>query len=140
MFIEFLNQNIWAVLAFAIVFNLLLMSIMQGNVKGANFVSALELPQLQRTGKSVLIDVNTAAQFANQHIPNSLNFPLENISADNKDLIKHKNSTAIIICQSGTRSSKAAKKLLELGFEKVNVLRGGLMNWTKENLPITSTK
>lgn len=140
MFIEFLNQNIWAVLAFAIVFNLLLMSIMQGQVKGANMVSALEMPQLQRTGKSVVIDVNTEAQFASQHIPNSVNIPLEKLSADNKDLLKHKNSTAILVCQSGNKSTKAAKKLLELGFDKVNILRGGLMNWTKENLPTNSVK
>lgn len=140
MFIEFLNQNIWAVVAFAIVFNLLLMSIMQGQVKGANMVSALEMPQLQRSGKSVVIDVNTAAAFAGQHIPSSINIPVEDISASNKDLMKHKTSTAIIVCQSGTRSTKAAKKLVELGFEKVNILRGGLMGWTKENLPVTSTK
>lgn len=140
MFIEFLNQNIWAVLAFAIVFNLLLMSIMQGQVKGASLVSPLEMPQLQRTGKSVVIDVNTAQQFAGQHIPNSTNIPLEKISADNKELLKHKNSTAILVCQSGNRSSKAAKLLVSLGFEKVNILRGGLMAWTKENLPVTSGK
>lgn len=140
MFIEFLNQNIWAVLAFAIVFNLLLMSIMQGQVKGANMVSPLEMPQLQRTGKSVVIDVNSAAQYAGQHIPNSVNIPLEKITPDNKELLKHKKSTAILVCQSGNRSSKAAKQLLGLGFENINILRGGLMAWTKENLPVTSAK
>jgi rhodanese-related sulfurtransferase len=139
MFLEFLNQNIWAVVAFAIVFNLLLMSIMQGHVQGANMVSALEMPQLQRSGKSVVLDVNTSANFAAQHIPNASTIPWEDISAENKELLKHKKSTTIVVCQSGSRSAKAAKKLVALGFDNVNILRGGLMGWTKENLPVASS-
>ena len=135
----YMFQNIWAVVAFAIVFNLLLMSIMQGQVRGANMVSALEMPQLQRNGKFVVLDVNTVANFAAQHIPNASNIPLEDINAENKELLKHKKSTTIIVCQSGTRSAKAAKKLIALEFENVNILRGGLMGWTKENLPVTSS-
>lgn len=139
MFIEFLNQNIWAVVAFAITFNLLLMSIMQGQVKGAKMVSPLEMPQLQRTGKSVIVDVNAPDNFAVRHIPNALNVPLEDINSNHKALMKHKNSTVIISCESGTRSAKAAKKMLGLGFENVNILRGGLMAWTKENLPVSAS-
>jgi len=140
MFIEFVNQNIWWFVAFGLVFNLLLMSIMQGNVAGANTVSALEMPQLQRDKKSLVIDVNAADHFANQHIPKSLNFPLENLNADNKELLKHKDKTTILVCQTGSLSTKAAKKLIALGFSNVNILRGGLVGWTKENLPVTSTQ
>lgn len=139
MFIEFVNQNIWWFVALAIVFNFLLLLIMQNNVAGANTVSALEMPQLQRDKKSVVIDVNAANHFASQHIPKALNFPLEELAADNKDLLKHKDKTAILVCQTGSRSTKAAKKLLTLGFSNVNILRGGLVSWTKENLPVTSS-
>lgn len=139
MFIEFVNQNIWWFVAFAIIFNLLLLSIMQGNVAGANTVSALEMPQLQRDKKSQVVDVNAASHFASQHIPQSLNFPLEELNAENKALLKHKDKTVILVCQTGSRSTKAAKKLLTLGFSNVNILRGGLVSWTKENLPVTSS-
>lgn len=139
MFIEFINENIWAVLAFAITFNLLLMSIMQGQVKGVGQVSPLEMPSLQRSGKSTIIDVNSEAHFATQHIPNAINVPLEKIDANNKALMKHKNNTVIVACQSGGRSAKAARKLRELGFDNVHILRGGLMAWNKENLPTTTS-
>jgi len=113
---------------------------MQGNVAGAKTVSALEMPQLQRDKKSLIIDVNLADHFASQHIPKSQNFPLEDLSADNKELLKHKDKTTVLVCQTGSRSTKAAKKLLALGFSNVNILRGGLVGWTKENLPVTSGK
>ena len=140
MFIEFVNDNLWWFLALAIVFNLLLLSVLQGSVKGATKVSALEMPALQRKGKSLIMDVNKSEHFAASHIPNALNFPLEDLSTDDKNLMKHKDSTVIVCCQTGSRSNKAAKQLIEYGFTKVHILNGGLVSWAKENLPLTSEK
>ena len=140
MFIDFVNDNLWWFLALAVVFNLLLLSILQGSVKGANKVSALEMPALQRKGKSVIIDVNSAEQYAGSHIPKSVNFALTNLNAENKDLLKHKDSTVILVCQTGGQSIKAAKSLLELGFNNINILNGGLVSWAKENMPLTAEK
>jgi len=137
MFIEFVNENLLWFVALAVVFNLLLFSVLQGSVRGANNVSALEMPALQRKGKSLIVDVNKAEHYAASHIPNSVNVPLEDLSADHKKLGKHKDSTIIVCCQTGSRSTKAAKKLLELGFSNVNILSGGLVAWSKENLPLT---
>ena len=77
-----------------------------------------------------IIDVKTNEDLSNHWIFN------ENNSA----LIKLKNKTTIIVCQSGARSKKAAKKLVDLGFSDLHVLSGGLAGWTKENLPINSNK
>lgn len=112
------------------------MSVMHGNVKGAPFVSALEMPQLQRTGKSVTIDVSESKDFDKGHIPNSINVPLSQIKADNMPLLKHKDATVVIVCQTGSRSVAAAKSLIALGFSDLHILRNGLSAWTKENLPL----
>lgn len=101
-------------------------------------MSALALPALQRGGKSVIIDVNDAESFARGHIPASINIPQSEINADNKALMKHRTKTVIVVCQSGNKSSKAARTLLSLGFEKLHYLNGGLMSWGKENLPMES--
>ena len=140
MFIDFVNDNLWWFLALAVIFNLLLLSILQGSVKGANKVSALEMPALQRKGKSVIIDVNDPKQYAESHIPKSVNFSISDLNAENKDLLKHKDSTVILVCQTGSQSVKAAKSLLELDFSNINILNGGLVSWAKENLPLTAEK
>ena len=138
MFSEFLSQNLIWVAAFVIVANLWIWSFLQGSVKGVGSVSALSLPALQRGGKSVIIDVNTPESFAKGHIPDAINVPVADINADNKALMKHRDSTVIIVCQSGNQSSKAARSLLSLGFEKLHILNGGLVSWNKENLPLES--
>ncbi len=140
MFVDFINQNILWFIAWAVLFNLLVFSYIRGSVSGANQVSALEMPALQRSGKSIIIDVNKAEHYAVSHIPQAINIPLEDIGNDNSALLKHKDKTVILACQSGSRSQNAAKKLIALGFSNINILRGGLMAWTKENLPIESTK
>lgn len=122
-----------------LVFNLLLFSFLRSGVKGANQVSVLEMPALQRKGRSVVIDVNKPEHFAAGHIPKSESFPLEALADDNKALMKHKDKTAIIVCQTGSRSASAAKQLIALGFTNIHILRGGLISWSKENLPITSS-
>ena len=139
MFAEFVSQNVLWVAAFVVVANLLVFSILQSNVRGVKVVPALQLPQLQRDRNHVIIDVNEAAQFNQSHIPDAKNFPLSAINADNKDLIALKEKTTIIVCQSGSRSSKAARQLQALGFTNLHILRGGLLAWTKENLPVTSS-
>lgn len=140
MFGEFITQNIFWVGAFVIVANLLILSLLSGNIKGVSTISALSLPQLQRGGKSIILDVCEKAEFEKAHIPDSINHPLGSISAENNPLMKLKNKTTIIICQSGARSNKAAKKLLGLGFTDLHVLSGGLASWTKENLPVITSK
>lgn len=140
MFIEFVNENIWLFLGLAVIINLLVWTSLKNVVSGANTVSPLEMPALQRKGKSVIIDVNKSDDFNSSHIPKSKNFPLEDLNSDNKELLKHKSSTIIISCQTGSRSINAAKQLLNIGFNDVHILRGGLVSWSKENLPLTSTK
>lgn len=138
MFVDFINQNIFWFIAWAVLFNLVVLSYIRGGVTGANHVSVLEMPALQRNGKSIVIDVNKSEQYASSHIPKAVNIPLEDISESNKELIKNKEKTVILSCQSGSRSQAAAKQLVALGFSNVNILRGGLMAWTKENLPTES--
>ncbi|GAA6136766.1 hypothetical protein NBRC116583_05130 [Arenicella sp. 4NH20-0111] len=138
MFIDFINQNIIWFVAWAVLFNLVIFSFLRGGVSGANFVSALELPALQRGGKSIVIDVNKPDQFSVSHIPKSINVPLEDFEDSNKDLLKSKDKTVILTCHTGGRSQSAAKKLVAMGFSNVNILRGGLIAWTKENLPVAS--
>ena len=139
MFSEFFSQNLIWFVALIIIANLLILSFLQGRVKGASMVSALELPQLQRGGKSIIFDVNETKDFDISHIPDAVNFPLDSINADNVNLLKHKSKTIIVTCQTGGKSTKAAKSLVALGFDNVHILRGGLISWTKENLPVTAS-
>lgn len=139
MFLEFINLNIWWFVALVTVLNLLLFSFMQGSVRGATAVTPLGLPALQRTSKSLIIDLNKPEQYAKGHIAGAINMPVVELTADNKKLLKHKDSTVVLVCQSGGESLKGAKSLVSLGFTKVHPLKGGLIAWQKENLPLVAS-
>ena len=139
MIADFLSQNLIWVAAFVVVTNLWIWSFLQGSVKGVGSVSAMGMPALQRGGKSVTIDVSDTANFDSGHIPDATNIPLAELSADNKALMKHEKKTVILVCETGSKSSKAARALVSLGFENLHILSGGMISWNKENLPTEST-
>lgn len=139
MFAEFLSENLIWVIAFVVVSNLWVWSFVQGRVAGVEAVSALGLPALQRGGKSIILDVSDSASFNKSHIPDAINIPVAELTAENSELMKHKQKTVILVCGTGSTSLKAARKLKSLGFENLHTLSGGLMSWTKENLPVEST-
>ena len=74
-----------------------------------------------------LVDVRTPAEFAEAHVPGSVNIPLDKIASE---LPKFKNRKNIIVfCRSGARSGQAKTILEQSGF--TNVINGG--SWDHVN-------
>lgn len=75
----------------------------------------------------LLIDVRTAAEFNQGHIPGSINIPIDQFE---KEIPGLKNKTPIIVfCQSGIRSARAKELLNKEGVQ--SVVNGG--SWTHVN-------
>ncbi|WP_426756266.1 rhodanese-like domain-containing protein [Myxococcus sp. Y35] len=45
----------------------------------------------------------------------------------------------VLVCRSGARSARAAVQLVALGFSRVMNLRGGMLAWNTEQLPVVRT-
>ena len=84
-----------------------------------------QVSDLQSSGHKV-IDVRTAIEFANGHIPGAINIPVDELRARINDVPK---SRLIINCQVGQRGHTATMLLNELGFEASN-LDGGYVTWS----------
>jgi rhodanese-related sulfurtransferase len=65
--------------------------------------------------------VRTPAEFADSHVPGSINIPLDKISSQ-LDRFKGKENI-VVFCRSGNRSSQAKSILERNGFK--NVINGG---------------
>lgn len=70
-----------------------------------------------------IIDVRTQEEFAEGHIKNAINIPLDEIS----DVSFNKDLELIVYCRSGARSAQAASILKDLGYTVKDM--GGLNNW-----------
>ncbi len=87
----------------------------------------------------LLLDVREPSEYTGElgHIAGSLLIPLKELPSKANEIEDHKNRHVVAICRSGVRSTTAAAILTGLGFEQVSNLRGGMVDWNDQNLPIT---
>jgi len=79
----------------------------------------------------IILDVRTAAEFDEKHIPGAINIPNETIGTDAIPELPDKDQLILVYCRSGNRSKQASEKLVKLGYTNV-VEFGGIIDWTGE--------
>lgn len=100
-------------------------------------VAAPEFEKEIKTDSVQLLDVRTPQEYADGHIVGAINI---NVQSDDfqqmavKELSKDK--TVLVYCRSGRRSLNAADILTGLGYKVVN-LKGGIIEWEEDGLPVT---
>jgi rhodanese-related sulfurtransferase len=135
--IEFSSNHMLLVAALVISLVLLAQSLIAGN-KGS--VNPLQATAMINHQDAVVIDVRPAADYAKGHIINAVNIPATSLTKQLTQLSKYKGKPIIISCRSGAQSSVACKQLIKEGFENVHNLKGGILGWQSENLPVTTRK
>ncbi len=82
-------------------------------------------------GKKVqLVDVRTQREFRSGHIGRAVNIDFFKGREFAQAFEKFdKQKPLYLYCRSGSRSQKAARKLVAMGFEKVYDLKGGILAW-----------
>lgn len=97
----------------------------------------LQVTQMINRGKTTIVDVRSADEFAAGHLRDAKHIPLADLTSRIGELDKSKTRTVVIVCQSGARADKAARQLQAAGFDDVHSLEGGLAAWTAAGLPLT---
>lgn len=82
-----------------------------------------------------LLDVRSALEFGQVHIKDSINVPIDMLSAKIADLSRSKQSY-VVLCRTGNRSPMAADMLIQSGIHGVKVMEGGLTRWQREGLAV----
>lgn len=96
-------------------------------------ISPRELQSRQAAGETItLIDVRTAVEFREVHIPFARNAP-----SDRLDVAEFANSSGpvYVVCRSGNRAATACAKLASAGVNAINV-EGGTLAWIAAGLPV----
>jgi rhodanese-related sulfurtransferase len=100
-----------------------------------------ELQEMIETGEDFyLVNVLNEKNFAEAHIPGSLNIPLHSNDFEKvfKRLIPHIDAKIVVYCWSFECQTgpNAAKKLVELGYTNICDYSGGVMDWKEADLPL----
>ena len=100
-------------------------------------LTPLQATQVINQGKTLILDVRTADEFAAGHIRDAKNIPLKELKARIDELEKFKARPVVVVCAKGLRSAKATTQLNKAGYTEAASLLGGLDAWQTQGLPVT---
>jgi rhodanese-related sulfurtransferase len=87
----------------------------------------------QGTMKYLVVDVRSAKDFAQGHVPGAVNMPLQTLFRQaNLSRLNASRKTIVLMCSTGHMESMALGGLVALGFEPY-ALRFGMMGWRAES-------
>ena len=96
-----------------------------------NMTDAISL--MESEAGYVILDVRTAEEFQDKHIPGAINIPNESIGTAEIPELPEKDQLILVYCRSGNRSKQASEKLAALGYTNI-VEFGGINSWPGETV------
>lgn len=97
-------------------------------------ISAEEL--LAQADDILLIDVRSAEEYNEGHVPGAINIAHSEIQDRLSELLDYKDKPVVVYCRSGVRAGKAAKILLDNQFSQLKHLEGDMKGWKKSGRTI----
>jgi SulP family sulfate permease len=88
--------------------------------------------EIHTSSSPLVIDVREPREYKRLHIPGARLISLPDLLMNPLQLDQSRDT--VLVCQGGRRSSRAAARLVEIGFESVRILRGGMNAWEAANL------
>lgn len=82
----------------------------------------------------LLLDVRTAAEFAEGRVPGAINIPVQELEARLAELPRDRE--LVVYCRSGRRAATASALLREHGYTRIREMEGSLLAWREKSLPI----
>lgn len=92
------------------------------------------------TAPHLLVDVRSAAEYADGHLPGAINIAHDTIQGNEAVLDGWKDKVVILYCRSGRRSTLAADVLEKAGFRDVRLLEGNMPGWEGKGLPVEKVR
>lgn len=83
---------------------------------------------MEEESSYIILDVRTAQEYSEKHIPGAINIPNETINTEDIPEMPDKEQLILVYCRSGNRSKQAAEKLVKLGYTNI-VEFGGINDW-----------
>jgi rhodanese-related sulfurtransferase len=87
---------------------------------------------------TVVIDVRGADEFAGPlgHVAGARNLPVDELARRLAELGPLAGRPIVLVCKTQMRSAAAAAALTDAGFRDLAVLRGGMVEWNRQGLPV----
>lgn len=101
----------------------------------APMISVEDLAAARAEGPVELVDVRQPEEYTSAHVPGAKLIPLNDVVARTGEIPKDR--PVYVICQSGSRSQRAADYYRNLGIDAYNIA-GGTKAWSDAGLEIAT--
>jgi rhodanese-related sulfurtransferase len=99
-------------------------------------IEPASLQQMQADGTVIVIDVRSDQEVARGVIPGARHIPLQQLPGRLGEIARDR--PVVFYCQSGARSAQASYFLASQGWDGVHNLRGGIVAWAGQGMPVGS--
>ena len=97
-------------------------------------VAAFEDAVAEVGDRALLIDVREPDEYARGHLPNSRLLPLRDLVSAVEDLPRDR--PIFLVSRSGRRSTRAMRLFVDVGYEEIFNLKGGVLSWKARGRPL----
>tara|TARA_Y100001960_G_scaffold238976_1_gene252053 strand:+ start:174 stop:608 length:435 start_codon:yes stop_codon:yes gene_type:complete len=140
-YIAFFQENMILSLVWVGLLVALIMNIVKSATAAYKEISANEVTTLMNRENGVVVDIRAKDEFRKGHITDAVHILPSDIKAGNFGSLENRKSDPIIVvCKTGQTAQESANLLAKAGFEKVNLLKNGLIAWNEANLPLVKGK
>jgi rhodanese-related sulfurtransferase len=134
--LEYVSHHPWLAAATAIVALIVVVYEMRARSESLVSVSPQEVIRLMNQG-ALLLDLRSQEQYQAGHLAGARQMNSDQILKAADTLKKHKEKAVIVYDDTGSLGAAAARQLAAQGFTRAFTLRGGLVAWRADNLPLS---
>jgi len=131
--LEFLTQQ-WILVAALLAVGIMLF--MHETRKSGTSLSPQQAINVVNAQDGVFVDLRDTADFRSGHIVEAMHVPSAKLLNNTGLLEKYRNKPIVLVCKMGQSSGAVGKKLNAEGYENVNIMTGGMMEWKNLQLPV----
>jgi rhodanese-related sulfurtransferase len=103
------------------------------NSDGYTVIDAAAAKAMMDKGGVLVVDVRTAAEYADAHIPDAVNIPNESIGSEKPAGLPDTEAVILVYCRTGIRAADASAKLAKMGYSNIYDM-GGITTWPYETV------
>jgi sulfur-carrier protein adenylyltransferase/sulfurtransferase len=89
-------------------------------------------------GGIVLVDTREPHEYEEAHIEGGRLVPPGILRDEIGSVVPDRSQRVLLYCRSGNRSGKAAQEMVDLGYENVANVEGGILAWQEAGLPVVT--
>lgn len=134
--LEFFSHHTMLIVGYLVVIILLLQDLLENLFRKYQLTTPAGAVILMNRENAVVLDVRESGDYAKGHIEGAVHLPYSKLDERIAELEVYRDRPIIVVCQMGTSAGGVCKRLLKRGFTKISGLRGGMLSWEDQHMPV----